>query len=382
MLSLSLHQARKLALLSQGLLSSLPKGAALDKAHAVIAQLSYVQIDTISVVQRAHHHVFWSRSPSYKPQHLNQLVASKRVFEYWAHAAAYLPMSDYRYSLPRKHALKTGQQQHWYKKNPALMAEVYQRIKDEGPLMAKDFESERKTVQGWGSKPTKQALESLFMQGDLMISERRQFHKVYDLTERVLPAEINTRLPTPLEYGEYLVLRYLKAHGIGQLGQFCYLLKDVKTPVSDAVRSLLDKAKICEVTVEGENYYASCDALARLGSRLNRKRAKILSPFDNLLIQRKRALALFDFDYQIECYVPAAKRQFGYFSLPVLWDGRLVARADCKVDKKAATLNLIHLCIEPHVKQADFLDALHLELDAFAHFNHCDTVNIQRISVR
>ncbi|MFM2587513.1 winged helix-turn-helix domain-containing protein [Vibrio sp. TBV020] len=379
--SLSVSQAQKLALLSQQLVSGSNKGSAYSQALASFEQLSYVQIDTISVVQRAHHHTLWARNPNYLPEHLDKLVENKQVFEYWSHAAAYLPMKNYRYSLPRKAAIKSGEQRHWYCQDRALMNNVIARIEAEGPLMAKDFESKALKTNGWGSKPTKQALENLYMQGDLMIAKRRGFHKVYDLTSRVLPNGIDTSVPTRQEHAQFLVMSYLKAHGFGSVQEMVYLLKDVKKDVQQALNTLLETGEIEPIEVNGSSYVATAQSLELLAKRLNRKQAKILSPFDNLLIQRKRASAIFQFDYLIECYVPQAKRQFGYFCLPILWGGQLVARADCKVDKKGAVLDVIHLWTEPSIRRKEsFFSALEEELQAFARFNQCEHFRILKLS--
>lgn len=380
---LSQSQAQKLALLSQGLPPKSPKSHSTSHTLKVIEQLGYIQIDTISVVQRAHHHVLWSRNPNYQPDHLEKLVVENKVLEYWAHAASFLPMKNFRYTLPRKLAIKSGQQGHWYKKDTKLMNHVIKRIEEEGPLLAKDFDSKGTKINGWGAKPAKRALEYLFMQGDLMIPERRGFQKVYDLTERVLTPEIDTSVPTSQEHAHFLVLCYLKAHGLGTISEMIYLLKDVKANVTQALRDLRDEGTIVEVEVQGNGYWALSESLPLLDTRLNRKRAKILSPFDNLLIQRKRASAFFNFDYLIECYVPEAKRQFGYFCLPILWNGELVARADCKVDKGTSTLNVIHLFIEASLKKkSEFLEALNQELMDFSVFNQCEKYEILKISER
>ncbi|MEF1288782.1 winged helix-turn-helix domain-containing protein [Vibrio sp. M260118] len=381
MKSLSLSQAQKLALHAQGLPSSTAKGNAYSKTLNTFEQLGYVQIDTISVVQRAHHHTLWSRNSSYQPKHLDQLVADHKVFKYWSHAAAYLPMSNYRYTLPRKAAIKSGTQKHWYGNDRQLMNNVLKRIEAEGPLMAKDFDSKAHKTDGWNTKPTKQALENLYMQGDLMISERRGFHKVYDLTSRVLPSGIDISMPTPQEHAQFLVMNYLKAHSFGTVPEMTYLLKDVKSHVTQAIDELLQMGEIERIKIGELECVVDSKALSLLSKRINRKRAKILSPFDNLLIQRKRANTVFNFDYLIECYVPQAKRQFGYFCLPILWDGRLVARADCKVDKRSSTLNVLHLFTEQSLKNRDaFLTALEQELQAFAKFNQCEHFAILKLS--
>ncbi|WP_070963684.1 winged helix-turn-helix domain-containing protein [Vibrio sonorensis] len=381
MTTLSIPQARKLALHCQGLPTTKKQGTAYCQTLNVFKQLGYVQIDTISVVQRAHHHTLWSRNPRYQPAHLDALVANKEVFEYWSHAAAYLPMSEYRYTLPRKQALKTGQQKHWYNKDQTLMDEILRRIDNEGPLMAKDFDSKRTHKQGWGSKPTKQALECLFMQGELMISERKNFHKVYQLTEKVLPDQLDTSQPTAEEYGQFLVMRYLRSHGFGNLAEMTYLLKHVKLLASNALNTLIEDNKVERINVAGSEFFACTQSLELLDKRLNRKQAKVLSPFDNLLIQRKRAQNIFNFEYLLECYVPEAKRQYGYFCLPILWEGTLVARADCKVDNKASCLNVMRLFVETSVKDRDaFMEALGKELENFANFNQCLSYAIESVS--
>jgi uncharacterized protein YcaQ len=194
--SLSIHEARKLVLLSQRLPPAKPVGQATAATLSAIEHLGYVQIDTISVIQRAHHHTLWNRNPRYEPSQLDQLIAAKQVFEYWSHAAAYLPMRDYRFSLFRKQAIASGDQEHWYERDERLMKSVLKRIADDGPLMAKDFEHTGKKTGEWKRKPAKKALENLFMQGDLMAPRRVNFHKVYDLTERVVPAGTDTTAPT------------------------------------------------------------------------------------------------------------------------------------------------------------------------------------------
>ncbi|GEA51507.1 hypothetical protein VIN01S_23110 [Vibrio inusitatus NBRC 102082] len=377
MIQLSKPEAQKIALLSQGLCSPELKGVVAQRALSSIHQLGYVQIDTISVVQRAHHHVLWSRNHTYQPSYLDQLVANKDIFEYWSHAASYLPMKNFRYTLPRKHTFKSGQQKHWYKKDEALMSSVLNKIKHEGPLMAKDFESEVLKRTGWESKPTKQTLELLYMQGDLMITERRNFHKVYDLTERVLPDNADTTMPTTKEYGEFLALNYLKAHGIGTPSEMGYLLKSSKALIQQSLNELIESNKVEQVSVEKQTFYTTSGSLELLNKRLSRNRVHLLSPFDNAVIQRKRISQLFDFDYQLECYVPAAKRQFGYFCLPIIWSGELVGRADCRVEKSTSTLQVLNLFIEKALTDTDsFEEALTKELNAFAKFNRCTNYQI------
>ena len=379
--SLSLQQARKLVLLSQKLPPVTQGGTGISATMSAIEHLGYIQIDTISAIQRAHHHTLWNRNPRYKNSHLDQLVEDKQVFEYWSHAAAYLPMCDYRYSLPRKQDITNGDQNHWFERDSPLMKSVLNRIVAEGPLMAKDFKYDGDKMGVWASKPAKQALENLYMQGDLMVSSRVNFHKVYDLTERVLPGNIDTTIPGPEEYARFLITRYLQANGLGQLAEICYLRAGTKALVSAALQEMILRREVLQFCVGGNNYYALQASLVLLDKSLSRRKLKILSPFDNLLIQRKRMKELFDFDYLIECYVPEAKRQYGYFSLPVLWDGKLVARMDCRTDRKKSILHIHHLVLESGLVKTDvFLNALNKELIPFLKFNNCNKVLLHRTS--
>ena len=377
--SLSIQEARKLVLLSQQIPPPKRTGRAIDATLSAIEHLGYVQIDTISVVQRAHHHTLWNRNPLYQGSHIDQLLAENRIFDYWWHAAAYLPMQDFRYSLTRKSAIASGAQKHWYEPDKPLMNFVLKRIADEGPLMTKDFENKGEKSGEWMSNSTKRALECLFMQGDLMVARRNNFHKVYDLTERVIPADTDTSIPKPEEYARFLIEKYLQANGLGLAGEMVYLLKDMKSFVSDALMEMTNSGELVQVDVKGNYYYAFPSFLDLLAKPLSRKKASILSPFDNLIIQRKRIRALFDFDYQLECYLSKTKRKFGYFSLPVLWDGNLLARMDCKADRKESVLHILTLMIEPGLRKREaFAKSLYKELVSFLRFNECNSLRIHR----
>lgn len=376
---LSLQEAQKLVLHSQRLPAGKQTGSASAATLAAIEHLGYIQIDTISTIQRAHHHTLWNRNPRYKAEQLDQLIADKKVFEYWSHAAAYLPMRDYRYSLPRKQAIANGEQRHWYAPDKALMKSVLKRITAEGPLMAKDFEHTGKKLSDWTAKPAKRALESLFMQGELMISGRVNFHKVYDLRERVLPAGLDTTTPSSEEYARFLICRYLQANGVGQAAEISYLLKNIKPFITTTLGAMVADGELQEIDVAGIQYYVLASSLELLSKPLARNKLAILSPFDNLLIQRKRMQALFNFDYLIECYVPEEKRQYGYFSLPILWDGKLVARMDCKADRRESHLHIHHLALESTLNNIDdFSQALSKTLPTFMQFNNCTQLTLHK----
>ena len=373
-ISVSPTEARQLVLSSQLLNNTITNPDTLAATQKIIEHLGYIQIDTISVVERAHHHTLWTRNSAYQAQHLDQLLEQKQIFEYWSHAAAYLPMSDYRFSLRRKQHLASGKLDHWYERDNKLMQEVLARISAEGPLMAKDFENTEK-VGDWQSKPSKRALEYLFMQGELMIPSRKNFHKVYDLTERVLPVTIDTRPPSEAEYLNYLILHYLRAQGLAQESNFGHLIKGVKPELKKAVKHLLTEGQLIEIKANEHTWLSTPENLQLLNQPLQNQ-LKILSPFDNLVIQRERMRKLFNFDYQLECYVPEAKRKYGYFVLPILWNGELVARMDCKAERKEKKLVIHQVWTEPTLQDKDgFREALAAELDKFKQFNHCETIS-------
>jgi hypothetical protein len=259
------------------------------------------------------------------------------------------------------------------------MKSVLRRIATEGPLMAKDFEHTGIKGGEWRSKPAKRALEYLFMQGDLMVPCRVNFHKVYDLTERVLPEKTDTTCPDRQEYARFLITRYLQANGLGQFAEITYLLKNIKPLIATTLQEMVSSGELLQIRVGTRSYYTLPVSLDLLSRPLARSKLKILSPFDNLLIQRKRTHALFDFDYLLECYLPQEKRKYGYFSLPILWDGKLVARMDCKAEREKSLLHIHHLALEPNlVKKEAFFLALKKELVGFLQFNNCTTLRLHR----
>lgn len=378
-----LARLRRLALASQGLLQPQPYGRGLTGARKAVSHLGYVQIDTISVVERAHHHVLHSRVPGFTPAMTNELLVNGDVFEYWSHAAAFLPIADFRFSLPYKHAIKSGQV-HWYK-NPdrKLMAELLARIRADGPLRSRDLEANTQKATGWWDwKPAKKALEQLYMEGELMVSGREGFQKIYDLTERVLPATVNSTMPSPEEFAAHMVDQQLRCHGLVSLKGITYLRKnsELRKAVKALVTERLSQGILEQVRVSsGEVFFMEAATLDRPLPKLS-KRMLILSPFDNSVIQRDRLKALFEFDYQIECYVPEAKRRYGYFCLPLLYRGEFIGRMDCKAHRKIRHFEIKSLHLEQHSVDEDALIATFVEaVTAFCQFQDCDTVALSHI---
>lgn len=377
-----LERLRRLALTAQGLLLAQPFGRGMDAVCRAVSQLGYVQIDTISVVERAHHHVLHSRIPGYKPAHLHQLLRAGEVFEYWTHAAAFIPTAHFRFSLPYKQAIKSGKV-HWYKKpDRKLMAQLLARIRHDGPLRSRDLEANAVKGSGWWDwKPAKKALEQLYMQGDLMISERQGIQKTYDLAERVLPAEVNAGMPTLEEYAAHILDSQLRCHGLVSLKGLTYLRRD--QALRKAVKTRVDEGLDCHELEtlrlkDGEVFVLQAGALEGRLPRLGQK-LKILSPFDNSVIQRDRLKSLFQYSYQIECYVPASKRRFGYFCLPLLYQGEFIGRMDCKAHRTSRHLEIKALYLEPHPFDPEQIaQAFGQAIPSFCRFQGCDSVSLNR----
>ena len=379
-----LKRLRRLALAAQGLLQTQPYGAGLAGARKAINHIGYVQIDTISVVERAHHHVLHSRVPKFNPAMTNQMLLDGEVFEYWSHAAALLPIADFRFSLPYKHAIKSGQT-HWYK-NPdkTLMGELLARIRSNGPLRSRDLETNTTRRAGWWDwKPAKKAIEQLYMEGDLMVSDREGFQKTYDLTERVLPSHVDSTTPSVEAFARHLIDQQLRCHGLVSLKGLTYLRRNtgLRQAVKDLVAEELAQGTFEQVQVpNGYVFMMQAGALEQRLPRMN-NRLQILSPFDNSVIQRDRLKSLFQFDYQIECYVPEPKRQYGYFCLPLLFRNEFIGRMDCKAHRKERRLEIKALYLneiaeQPHFDEDPVINAFVDAIKAFSQFQQCDSVTL------
>ncbi|MDR6464699.1 DNA glycosylase AlkZ-like family protein [Chryseobacterium sediminis] len=374
----------KLATLnSQGLTQNTPFGTGKDAVLHALEHLGYIQIDTLSMVERAHHHTLWTRIPDFQADYLDELVEERKVFEYWFHAASYLPMKDFRYVLPQMLTIKRGESR-YYNADPKVMEYVTDTIRNEGPKRARDFENEsHKAGTWWNWKPAKLALERLFMQGDLMISGRSGMQKTYDLAERVLPASINTTEPTPLELAEYLVTTNLRAYGFTTVKQITHLRNgnDLKKNVSEVLQTMLEEDRISKIKLDGGNSVFVQNDLLEKSFDLTASNVWLLSPFDNSIIHRDRIKQIFDFDFRLECYTPKEKRQYGYFCLPILFGDQFIGRVDCKAHRKEKKFELIHLHIEnrtiaPEVWLTPFVETV----KRFAVFNGCESLVLTKVS--
>lgn len=380
MVELSRAEARRLLLRAQGLARRAPFGRGVPGVRRAIEHIGYVQVDTISVVERAHHHVLRSRVENYQPAMLDRLQRSAEVFEYWSHAAAYLPMRDYRYYTPMMDGFRATRPL-----DERLAREIKARIEAEGPLSSRDFEGPSGKASGWWDwKPAKRALETMFLSGELMVRHREGFQKVFDLTENVLPPATDTRRPDDVEWCKFIIRSGVRSAAVGSAADLTYprramarfTRRSFAKPFSRAFNELVESGELTRVEVDGRSGYAATAVLAEGPVRIRRQRCRVLSPFDPLIINRPRLSAWFGMDYTLECYVPESRRAFGYFALPVLWGDRLVARLDAKAVRGAGRLEIRNLAIEAHTHLDERLrSALEAGIDDFARANGCERVH-------
>jgi uncharacterized protein YcaQ len=313
-----------------------------------------LQLDSINVVERAHRLTLWSRFGPYDAGELDRLTYGKRVLhEYWAHAACLVASSD----LPGwTRAMADYKRRHtgwsaWLKANPRVVRRVLDEIRRRGPLSSAAFErpaSMGKAAGWWDWKPAHHALHYLWMSGRLGVHSRRHFQKSYDLAERLRePAVPIARAEFP-RWHLRKTFRALGAAAEADLSRYLTFPRLDPAERRKALKSLLRSGEAVELAVDGApgRWYALAEDLAALESASSSVGTTLLSPFDSLLWHRGRAKILFGFDYKIEVYVPAPKRVHGYYSLPILHDGRLIGRLDSKNHRERKVLEVFSVHFE------------------------------------
>ena len=332
--------ARRIWLHAQRLDTRAPFGAGPEATRLAVEQLGYVQIDTIHVIERCHHHILFTRIPDYAREHLHQAQSiDKAVFEYRAHALAYLPAREYRHyrKTMNKHAgrLRNGTTtvtEQEYRK-------VLARIRKNGSLTLRDIDDDVLVEKdhAWASrKPSERALRLAFYAGALTVSERNGILKTYELTNRHFGWEKPPKPAGDRETLVYLLDRALRSQGLVSLDSICHLDAPRKPAIGALIRSRVSRGELVAVDIEGagkQEYWAAPEALEMPASGSNGL-VHILSPFDPLVIQRKRLKLFFDYEHVFEAYVPKPKRKFGYFALPVLVGDEIVAAIDLKTDRE------------------------------------------------
>ena len=345
--ALSKTQARRLWLGAQRLDSAAPFGGGPAATQAAVEHLGYVQIDTINVIERCHHHILQSRIPDYRREHLHQAqTVDKTVFEYWTHALSYLPTKDLPFFIGamRRYRQSKG---NWYAATKTGdLRKVLGRIRRNGALTIRDIDDDVLVDKEhlWASrKPSKRALQLAFYTGILTISERVGMLKTYELMDRHFGWAKRPRPATERAVVEYLLDRALRAQGVVSLDSICFQGAKRKPAMRRLIEARVRRKVLVPVRIEGAEkaeHWARPETLdAHAGpDSIDEDIVHILSPFDPLIIQRKRLNFFFGYDHRFEAYVPKEKRVFGYFALPVLAGDAIVAAIDLKTDRAARKL--------------------------------------------
>jgi hypothetical protein len=374
---ITIQMARNVMLAAQGLLHPPAQPAAKADLLAAIRRMYLLQIDTINVVARSPYLVLWSRLGDYQSQWLDELLAEGALFEYWAHAMCFLPIEDY--PLYRRLMLDAIQNQlwpmkwavKWSQENPETMQRVRAHLRENGAVRSAEFENKDHVSGGWWNwKAEKDALETMLMIGEVMIARRQNFQRVYELRERLLPDWDDSSLPSSAELHSTLALRAVKALGIAFPAWVTEYFHRPKKGMPARLAALAQEGQLLRVDVQGLEgpAYVHPDCLSLIDEAasgdLEPTLTTLLSPFDPLVSDRNRASELFGFDYKIECYTPAAKRRYGYFTLPILHRGKLVGRLDPKAHRAQRVFEIKALHLEPGVALDEALitglaDALH-----------------------
>jgi uncharacterized protein len=345
--TLSLALARRIWLRAQRLGGPAPFGEGPQAVRQAIEHLGYVQIDTINVIERCHHHILFTRIPGYRRADLHQSQShDKTVFEAWTHALAYVPTRDYRFFL---RAMKDPAHvpARWFAGVAAQdLRKVLKRIEVEGPLTIRDIDDDVLVEKdhAWASrKPSKRAMQLAFHTGALSISARTGMLKTYDLTDRHFGWETRPKPASERQILDYILDRALRAQGVISIDSVCYLDAKRKAALRAVIEARVRAKSMVPVHLDGStktDHWVQPEILAGATSAPNADSSEtvhILSPFDPLVIQRKRLKRFFGYEHRFEAYVPRPKRMLGYFALPVLIGDEIVAAIDLKTDRAVRT---------------------------------------------
>jgi uncharacterized protein YcaQ len=374
---LSRQMARNVMLAAQGLDRSPHQPAVKADVLDAIRRMWVLQIDTINIVARSPYLVLWSRLGDYQPEWLDELLAEGALFEYWAHAMCFIPIEDY--PLYRRRMLDAIQNKvwpfklavQWSQEHPEVVERVRSHLRQNGAVRSAEFENTSRPPGGWWNwKEEKDALEAMLLTGEVMIARRHNFQRVYELRERRLPGWDDAALPSSEELYRALALRSVRALGVAFTAWVPDYFREPKKGMPRRLESLAGEGLLLRVAVEGfeESAYVHPDRSDLINhaasGELEPVLTTLLSPFDPLVWDRNRARELFDFDYTIECYTPAAKRRYGYFTLPILRRGQLIGRLDPKAHRAQGVFEIKALHLEPGVSVneqlvADLAAALH-----------------------
>jgi len=350
------HQVALMQLSSLGMLKPPPAEPSRSDVLRIIKQIGVLQIDTISVVNRSPYLVLWSRLGNYDPVWLEKTHSNGELFEYWAHANSFIPIEDYPYFRRKmlERATHWWDVSEWVNDHQEIIEFVIETIKEKGPQKSSDFPKRKEGNNGWWDwKEEKIALDMLWTKGVLMIPFRKNFQRFYDLRENVVTHFLNDlEIPDITIVNEVLVEKTIRILGATRPKWIADYYRLKSNDTQNAIRTLIDKRKI--LLFESENFpegilvhIDNLDLMDQaLSGNLKAEYTTILSPFDPLIWDRARTKDLFDFDFSLECYLPATKRKYGYFLLPILHDGQLIGRMDSKAHRKEKLFEIKSLYFE------------------------------------
>ncbi|MDX1467854.1 MAG: crosslink repair DNA glycosylase YcaQ family protein [Acidimicrobiia bacterium] len=367
---LNIDQARRYALAAQGLTEPRASGR-VDVRHfrKVLDRLKVIQLDSVNVFSRTHYMPFFTRLGSYDREALDGwLWRSGELFEYWGHMASLLPAKHHSlFRWRMQDPLSWQAYRDLREKKPGFVESVLDQVAERGPIQTKDLADpgERLGRTMWNWNDGKIALEALFADGHVTTADRRGFVRMYDITERVVPMEhLEASSPGREEAQSALLLEAADAMGVATADDLADYYRIRMPEARPLIERLADRGELVEVEVEGWDRPAYLHPRATLARRSTGP--ALLSPFDNLIWYRDRVERLWDFHYRIEIYVPEAKRVYGYYVLPFLLDGDLVARVDLKTDRQAGVLRVKGAFAEPGVDRTAVGRALGEELELVA----------------
>jgi uncharacterized protein YcaQ len=366
--TISRPMARRIALAAQGFADKRP-ASAIGRRHLsrVLGRIGLLQIDSVSVVVRAHYMPLFSRLGPYDRNLLDGAASGRKrmLFEYWAHEASLLPVETWplmRWRMDRAANNEGiyGRLAQFGRERADLIEETYRKVAADGPVAASDVDGAKGSGGWWGWSDEKHAFEWLFWAGRITTASRRGFERLYDLPERVIPAAIfESPAPEPADAHRELLRISAQALGIATIGDLRDYFRLSPADVKDRIPELVESGELLPVSVKGWKQQAFLHADARIPRKVAAR--ALLAPFDPLVFERSRAERLFDFHYRIEIYTPAEKRRFGYYVLPFLLGNTIVARVDLKADRPAGALRVLAAYAEPGAPAhtaAELLDEL------------------------
>jgi uncharacterized protein YcaQ len=344
--ALTKKAARAIWLRAQRLDVEAPFGEGPAATASAIEHLGYVQIDTIHVIERSHHHILWNRIPAYRRADLAHAQSiDKSVFEYWTHALSYISAKDFRYFIPAMKVHRREVRKWFGEVKPVDLRKVMGLLKTGGALTIRDIEDDVLVEKShpWASrKPSKRALQQAFYEGRVTISERNGMLKTYELLDRHFGWDDPPKAASTREITAYLLDRSLRAQGVVSLDSVCHLDAPSKKLVRQLIEARVRRKELVSVALEGagkQEHWARPETLEATKESTG-DQVHILSPFDPLIIQRKRTHLIFGYEHLFEAYLPKEKRRLGYFALPVLVGDEIVAALDLKTDRQQGKLLL------------------------------------------